>query len=1096
MTSFQWGDGTQWGDGSTWGIGEPIAPEALSATSSAVSSVDLSWTIVGAADAIRVYRARSESASLGDYTLVDEIGAVESYSDTGVTNGREYHYRVTAVNAIGESGASNNDNATTDLPAPSVDGFAVDTRGEITVGIAVTDNNGEGDVTVERDGVGVGTVAPTPTAFDDNDSILDGEQYSYSLVRDTGDATAESAVDTVVSLLPDEDQPILGNGVEDEVAIDRESAVSNNGSVRIQIRESGESTWDGNAAGFGEFIGAFDTLTMEFVGRLDGEQYEVRARTETDHATGSWTTPVSIVTEFPGATGLSVTVYSQTQISLSWTDNADNEAGQRIVRERRVDGTWWPERIVADAGVDAESFADDTVQPGAEFRYRVRPYTAFASADSNLVTAETPASGLAQDRAPAQGWRVEIDADNGTTRTPAIADPQLQPTINGFPRARFNAEPDETWQQKRYDDAPTRLWRDGIAQPLDIVEHRDVSTESTTFEARGGTELDQRVVARSDAIEPVADFVERLIADETPYDAVVDEISNKIRPDVLLQLADSLAELQAASESIPDDIPLTWDGDDLVPLQTAHVGEGEDGTSNTASDPAFSGGEAGAIDGPGSPDVTFSFTLDYVVPDGAAAVRLRGIEGSGSGTPETVNVLVDGEVVAGDVIEVADTLDWGAEIDVPGGLAAGQHTITIEHSNNFDNVAQLFDAIAFVDTRFGYSWDNTVHEDDGHLDGPEPYPDLVRLALSVINTPLAVDQVTLSAATVGGDPLPELALRQDGTGDHVTETGVTETTIAYSSLEATVQGRVGLGRREGLTPRDQTPRLGYEPQRLDSIELRADLDTTPIFIDRTFDKQLVDILQEAMEVYDGAFEFRSGDPPEIHVSRIDGRPVDIDPDLVDVSVDRSTEGARDRAVIYAAAETIKRLPIEDTVGEWTTLPLGDGRVVEGSETVYDAATADEEPLDRGQDYEFREVVIDGPPEIKLLTSVSEPRIDCDFKPRGVFEADDLPPTPKEIVEDAPELNSKQMADLAAYQAVNGAYTDAVIDATVTLPPGEIGFDVIDALNIAGLPGDAPYQVQDIDVDAERIRVRLGAGQTAGEAVQEIRDKTGRVSERV
>ena len=40
---------------------------------------------------------------------------------------------------------------------------------------------------------------------------------------------------TFTTDLPDEDQPVLGNGVEDEVAVDRETAVSNNGSVRIQI---------------------------------------------------------------------------------------------------------------------------------------------------------------------------------------------------------------------------------------------------------------------------------------------------------------------------------------------------------------------------------------------------------------------------------------------------------------------------------------------------------------------------------------------------------------------------------------------------------------------------------------------------------------------------------------------------------------------------------------------------------------------------------------------------------------------------------------------------------------------------------------------
>jgi len=89
-----------------------------------------------------------------------------------------------------------------------------------------------------------------------------------------------------------------------------------------------------------------------------------------------------------------------------------------------------------------------------------------------------------------------------------------------------------------------------------------------------------------------------------------------------------------------------------------------------------------------------------------------------------------------------------------------------------------------------------------------------------------------------------------------------------------------------------------------------------------------------------------------------------------------------------------------------------------------------------------------------------------------------------------------MADLAAFQAVEGSYNDAVIDASVTLPPGEIGFEVLDALNVADLPGDEPYQVQDITIDAEAIDIRLGAGQTAEDRISEINDKTGRVSERV
>ena len=911
---------------------------------------------------------------------------------------------------------------------------------------------------------------------------------------------------TFTTDLPDEDQPVLGNGVEDEVAVDRETAVSNNGSVRIQIRETGESSWGPNAVGFAEFIGAFDTLTMEFVGRLDGKEYEVRARTETDHVTGAWTTPVEIVTEFPGATGLSAAMDGQTQVSLSWTDNADNESGQRIVRERLVDGAWWPERVLGDPGPDAESFVDETVQPGVEYRYRVRPYTEYTSADSNLVGAETPPSGASRIAVPSTGWHVEVDGQGGSTRTPSIADPQLQPTINGYPSLRFESGRDETWQQEQYDDAPVRVWRDGARQPLDVMEHRDVSSESTEFEARGGTELDRRVVVRSDPVEPVAEFVERLIANETGYAPAVDSVEQQLREDVLLQAADALAELQAAFTDIPNDIPLAWDGNDLVPLQTAFVFEAEDanGAFSTLNRSDFSAGGCANFTQQVN-RIELPIDLDYETDSLAVYVRFDEVKQNDN--PLLVFESTVGEsTVVGGLGTGSTEVAWDST-PVDGTYGPGGEFLqlsfnqAVETDENDDPIGPLLDigelnidAIAVVDDRYNYTFSNALS--DGFLPGPELYPDVVRLPLDAIDTPLAISSATLTATLAGGGTLPEVSLREDGTGDYATEAGAGAVTVDYDTLEATAQGRVGIGRRDGLAPRDQTPRLGYEPQRLDSVELRADLDETPVLINRTFDARLVDVLRECMDVYDGAFEVREGQPPEVHVSRIDGRPVDVDPELVDVSVDRSTENAVDRAIVYAAAESIRRLPFAATVDEWVTLPLGDGRIVEGSEIVYDAATEDKEPLDRGDDYDVREVVGDGPPEVKLLTSVSEPRIDCEYKPRGEHERASIPDTPKELVEDAPELNGKQMADLAAFQAVEGSYTEAVIDATVELPPGEVGFNVIDALNVADLPGDAPYQVKDTDIGAGGSSVRLGAGTSIEEALRAIRERAGRVSERV
>jgi fibronectin type 3 domain-containing protein len=1070
-----------------------LAPSQVQnlAVSASGQIASLTWDTVSAATEYNVYRS-TVPGPVANGSVIDTV-TTNSYDDTTLSEGTQYFYAVTAVNEGGESEASAGASVTIALPAPAIDTATLDGNGNVDVAWTLNSTDEDGVrvyARVTSDSVwgsvdadlSAGTVSTTLTDAPDG-AVIDVRVEVYTTDVSSDDVLAEA----VTTPLPDVQELTLSNGIEDEIEVSWDPESINNGDFRIEYE-------DDESPGFAPHDVVDNAISSSVIfGVLDGQQYNVRVRTETAYTTGNWVEQ-SITTVFPSVSDVTVISSGSYQVDVTWTDNADNERGQRLLREQLVDGSWWPYEVIADLNPDITSYTDDTLQPNRTYRYTVGSFTDYASTESDPSDDyHSETVDVASDRAPAQGWRVEIDDTvKGATRTPAITDPQLQPTINGHPRARFGTPRDDTWQQERFDDAPIRIWRDGIQQPLDVVEHRDVSTDSTTFEARGGTELDRRVVARSDSVEPVAEFVERLIADESGYTPMVDNIERQLREGVILQAADVLAELQAAFVNIPTDIPLKWDGDDLVPLQTAFVQEAED-ASGAATDiirSDFSGG-GGVAHSTDTNRTEITINLGYETNN--LKLYLRAEDTSGQDEFIALNLEDEsGSFVAGGQ-SPGSPLNW-YESSISGTYGPGKVTFTLTPDVDINSGSAEIDLVAIVDDRWSYTFPSSLNGD--YFDGPQPFPDNVRLELQQINTPLSIAEVTLSATTVNGAPLPELGVREDGTGSYVTEADTTSTTLTYNTLEAAVQGRIGLGRRTGLTPRNQTPRLGYEPQRLDSVDLRADLDETPVLINRTFDDKLINILQECMEVYDGAFEIREGDPTEVHVSRIDGRPVDIDPQLVDVSVDRSTEGAVDRAIVYAAAESIRRLPVETTVDEWVTLPLGDGRIVEGSETVYDALTDDEEPLTRGNDYEIRKVVVDGPPEIKLLTSISEPRVDCDYKPRGEHERANLPENPKEIVEDAPELTSKQMADLAAFQAVEGSYSQAVIDATVTLPPDEIGFEVLDALNVAGLPGDEPYQVQDIDVDAKRIRVRLGAGQTAGEAVQEIRDKTGRVSERV
>lgn len=80
----------------------PVAPSALSATAASSSQINLSWTD-NASNETNYIVSRS-STSGGTYTDIITLGAnVSSYSNTGLTAGTTYFYKVRATNSYGAS---------------------------------------------------------------------------------------------------------------------------------------------------------------------------------------------------------------------------------------------------------------------------------------------------------------------------------------------------------------------------------------------------------------------------------------------------------------------------------------------------------------------------------------------------------------------------------------------------------------------------------------------------------------------------------------------------------------------------------------------------------------------------------------------------------------------------------------------------------------------------------------------------------------------------------------------------------------------------------------------------------------------------------
>src|SRR5207247_3861375 len=113
----------------------PDAPQGLTATAGD-GTVDLAWSAPGSdgGSPITNYKIYRGGSSNGE-TLLDTIGDVLSYTDTSVTNGNTYYYKVSAVNSVNEGPLSNEASATPAAPhtAPGTPRDLVATAGDATV---------------------------------------------------------------------------------------------------------------------------------------------------------------------------------------------------------------------------------------------------------------------------------------------------------------------------------------------------------------------------------------------------------------------------------------------------------------------------------------------------------------------------------------------------------------------------------------------------------------------------------------------------------------------------------------------------------------------------------------------------------------------------------------------------------------------------------------------------------------------------------------------------------------------------------------------------------------------------------------------------
>ncbi len=411
----------------------PAAPTGLSATGVSAGRVDLAWTDhSGNATSYEVQRSLDGNSWT---TLASDVNTIEGgYTDTSVSEGTAYHYRVAALHAHGGtvlSDFSNTADVTTVPAAPATTTTTNPSAGRVV--ITWTDSsNGETGYHVER-AIGAGsftvltTTGANATTYSDN-TVTEGTTYTYRVqAYNTGGTSLYGPTSTVTTSPTSPTALTAAAGSSTQINLSWTNRSTQATGVKIERSTNGGSTWaqiDTVAAGVATYA---DTTVHEAA----SYQYRIRAYETVGGVAynSGYTSSAAATTPLNDPTNLVVTATSGNQVVVTWTDNSSAETAYKV--ERSTDGTTW---TVFTAAANATTYTDSTAAAGTTYIYRVKASksgnaSAYVTAPA-VTTRPTDPSALTATAASAtqinlawtagsgqSAFTVERSTDSGVTWT-------------------------------------------------------------------------------------------------------------------------------------------------------------------------------------------------------------------------------------------------------------------------------------------------------------------------------------------------------------------------------------------------------------------------------------------------------------------------------------------------------------------------------------------------------------------------------------------------------------------------------------------------------------------------------------------------------
>ena len=420
-----------------------------------------------------------------------------------------------------------------------------------------------------------------------------------------------------------------------------------------------------------------------------------------------------------------------------------------------------------------------------------------------------------------------------------------------------------------------------------------------------------------------------------------------------------------------------------------------------------------------------------------------------------------------------------------GQLAAGSHTIEVQGTGS--GTAFGFDGVAVHDQRYPKDFPDSIN-DDGYLEGPQSKPDLVRVETEDNRTIQQVVGGRLEASFDDVSNKQEVAISNDqgSTWTVATNTDTVETDFASGSTR--LRARFGISRYGQRST--ATPATGFQAQEVDLYDLMADLENTPTVLNQVYDGSIMDTLK-ALADPESIFAIEIDEDGNISVewTQPGQRSTSRDVDLSGYNHQVSTEETIHRAVVKGKSQ--RRRSESFTADHGTAVDLDEDELQRGREVVYNPT--DDTQFAEGEDYEIGWQ--DG--TITTLSNGSMTdgdtyEIDYNYRPVGTAETSNAPADPTERVFDFAGVTTDRACEQVALQLV-GELDEPLVEASAQLPADDVGWSVVEAIDLDDLPGDEPYEVASIDHTPTGSNLTLESRQSINDAVSEIRGRIEDIS---